>query len=72
VTAPFTGDVASWGDITHSGIDIALAEVNATGGMNGIKIKVIYEDDQADPKIGVNAFKKLARHQNLWVNMIKN
>lgn len=59
VMAPLTGDVASWGDITRRGIDIALAEVNSTGGVNGIKVKTIYEDDQAEPKMGVNAFKKL-------------
>lgn len=59
VTAPLTGDVASWGDITRRGMDIALAEVNTTGGVNGVKIKLIYEDDRADPKTGVNAFKKL-------------
>jgi branched-chain amino acid transport system substrate-binding protein len=38
---------------------MALESINNAGGVNGTKVKVIYEDDQANPKVGVNAFKKL-------------
>ena len=60
VMTPLTGDVASWGDMQRRSTELALTKVNAVGGINGKKIKVIYEDTQADPKTGVNAFNKLA------------
>lgn len=59
VMTPLTGDVASWGEMQKRATDLALEEINAAGGINGRKVKVIYEDDRADPKEGVNAFKKL-------------
>lgn len=59
VTTPLTGDAASWGEMQKRATELALEDFNSAGGINGRKIKVIYEDDQADPKEGVNAFKKL-------------
>ena len=60
VIAPLTGDVASWGEMQRRSTELALAEVNAAGDIHGKSVKVIYEDTQADPKTGVNAFNKLA------------
>ena len=54
VITPLTGDVASWGEMQKRATELAMEDIN------GIKIKVIFEDDQANPKVGVNAFKKLA------------
>jgi len=59
VMTPMTGDVASWGEMQKRATEIALQKINSAGGIKGHKIKVVYEDDQANPKIGVNAFKKL-------------
>lgn len=56
---PLTGDAAQFGQWAKEGIELALEEVNAKGGIQGRRVEVIYEDDQADPRIGVSAMKKL-------------
>jgi branched-chain amino acid transport system substrate-binding protein len=60
IMTPLTGEVASWGDMQRKSTEMVLAEIDANGGLHGQPVKVIYEDDQATPKVGVNAFKKLA------------
>jgi len=60
IMTPLTGEVASWGDMQRKSTDMVLSEINTKGGLHGRKVNVIYEDDQAMPKVGVNAFKKLA------------
>lgn len=57
---PYTGNLASWGDIQKRAIDLAIDNINNAGGIKGHKVKPIYEDGQGDPKIGVSALKKLA------------
>lgn len=56
---PLTGDVAVWGNNTKEGIDLAVEKINHAGGINGSKIKIIYEDSQALPQHGVSAIRKL-------------
>ena len=60
VMTPLTGDVASWGKMQRNATEMALSEVNSMGGIHSMEVEVIYEDDQANPKIGVNAFRKLS------------
>jgi branched-chain amino acid transport system substrate-binding protein len=55
---PLTGGAAKYGQSAKNAIDLATEEISSTG-INGKKVKIIYEDDQADPKIGVAAFHKL-------------
>ncbi len=54
VLTPLTGDVASWGEMQRNATELALES------LKNLKIKVIFEDDQATPNIGLNAFNKLA------------
>jgi len=56
---PLTGSMAPYGISIQQGIDIALEEINATDGINGQRLEIIYEDSQGDPKAGVSAFNKL-------------
>src|SRR3989344_5711994 len=55
---PLTGEAASYGEITKSGIDLAVKEVNDAGGIDGRMIEIIYEDDKCDTT-GSNVFNKL-------------
>ena len=57
--SPFTGDGAPYGKAARTGIDLALDELNAAGGVNGAKLAVVYEDDQGTPTGALNAFEKL-------------
>lgn len=42
-----SGADATFGSDTREGIDLALEEVNAAGGIKGKKVRVIYEDDKS-------------------------
>ncbi|MBI4171045.1 MAG: penicillin-binding protein activator [Candidatus Aenigmarchaeota archaeon] len=56
---PLTKSTVAVGEQVREGIDIAVDDVNAEGGINGRPLKVIYEDDQCDSKTAVTAFEKL-------------
>lgn len=56
---PLTGDYAIAGINTKKGIDLAVSLINRQDGINGKKIKVVYEDTKGEPKLGVNAVTKL-------------
>ncbi|HHD82936.1 MAG TPA: hypothetical protein ENK92_02405 [Bacteroidetes bacterium] len=54
-----SGDAAYYGMMVQKGTMLAVEEINRKGGIKGRKIKVIYEDDQLTPRLGVSALKKL-------------
>src|SRR3989344_8860163 len=56
---PLTGDGAYWGEHTQRAINLAVADINATGGIKGRKLELVLEDGQCDPKTGVSALQKL-------------
>ena len=57
---PLSGDVAFYGQAIKNATDLAVDEINNAGGIDGRKIKILYEDAQMDPKAGVAALTKLA------------
>jgi branched-chain amino acid transport system substrate-binding protein len=57
--SPFSGDGAIYGDAARTGIDLAVNEINAAGGVNGDKLTVLYEDDHGVPTGAVSALNKL-------------
>ena len=56
---PVTGEAATFGASTHNGMDMALAEWNAKGGVNGKQIKMSFADDKGDPAEAATVFTKL-------------
>lgn len=60
-----TGPQATFGQSTHNGIMMAVDEVNAAGGVNGRKIRVITEDDQSKQEEAANAVTKLISQNNV-------
>lgn len=56
---PLTGAVSVYGVECKNGIDLAIDEINAAGGVNGKQIVLISEDDEGNPDKSVNAFQKL-------------
>ncbi|MDI9387123.1 MAG: ABC transporter substrate-binding protein [Spirochaetota bacterium] len=56
---PLSGDVAVYGVEAKNGIELAISEINAKGGVNGKQVVLISEDDEGSPEKTVNAFKKL-------------
>lgn len=62
---PLTGDVASYGKAAQRGIDLAIEEVNADGGVNSKRIRVIYEDTQGKSAPAISAAQKLISVNNV-------
>ena len=56
---PLTGSGASYGVWMKGGTEIAAEEINASGGILGSKLEVIYEDHAADASKAVNAMQRL-------------
>jgi branched-chain amino acid transport system substrate-binding protein len=56
---PMTGTGASYGVLDKNGADLAVEQINAKGGVRGIKLKIKYEDHQAKPQVAVNAINRL-------------
>lgn len=55
-----TGAGAFYGKVMSQGLQLAMEELNAKGGIDGVKIEVIVEDHKSgQPKEGVNAMNKL-------------
>lgn len=59
-SGPLTGDAAQYGVGVKNAIQLAVDEVNAAGGVNGNKLKLVFEDDEADSgDKAVNAYNTL-------------
>lgn len=56
---PLTGGNAVYGQAAMNGAQIAIDEINAAGGINGMTIEFNAQDDEADPDKGVNAYNNL-------------
>ena len=56
---PLTGDNALYGMAVQHGAQLAVDEINAAGGINGVQIEFKMEDDQADTEKSVNAYNSL-------------
>ncbi len=54
-----TGDAAAYGQSMRKGTDLALERINAEGGINGVPVEVIYEDDRLDAATAQTALLKL-------------
>jgi branched-chain amino acid transport system substrate-binding protein len=56
---PMTGSGAQYGEEARRGIEIALAEVNSSGGIKGVPMQLQLEDSATDAKTATFAFEKL-------------
>lgn len=53
VVEPFSGGLELFGNQAKLGLDLAMAEINAGGGILGRPVELVYEDDKTDPKTAV-------------------
>ncbi len=59
IVVPLTGPVAVYGEGVRDGALLAIDEINAAGGVNGIKLVPVVEDNKADGAETSNAMNKL-------------
>lgn len=57
--SPNTGSLAAYGIGITTGVELAVEEINAAGGILGKQVKIITTDDQSDPTECLNAFNSL-------------
>ncbi|HAX84568.1 MAG TPA: amino acid ABC transporter substrate-binding protein, partial [Ruminococcaceae bacterium] len=58
-TGPLTGDAASYGNSVKNGATIAIEEINAAGGLNGVKFKFDMKDDKATAQDATTGYNSL-------------
>lgn len=56
---PTTGGAAVYGTAVMNAAQIAVDEINAAGGVNGMKLELKFEDDECDAEKSVNAYNTL-------------
>ncbi|MGD9838124.1 MAG: ABC transporter substrate-binding protein [Afipia sp.] len=61
-----SGPIKGWGVPVANGMKMAADEINAAGGINGRKIKLIIEDSGYDPKRAVLASQKLIEKDKIF------
>lgn len=61
-----SGPVASLGGPLREGMQLAVDDINAAGGIHGRKLRLIVEDSMFDPKRAVLATEKLIRQDRVF------
>lgn len=56
---PLTGAAATYGIAVKNGAQLAVDEINAAGGVNGIQLQLNFQDDEHDAEKAVNAYNNL-------------
>ena len=56
---PVTGAAAVYGNAVKNGAQLAVNEINAAGGVNGMKLELNFQDDEHDAEKSVNAYNTL-------------
>ncbi len=59
VIGPMTGGAALYGNAVKYGAELAVKELNAAGGINGMQVELNVQDDTHDAEKSVNAYNTL-------------
>jgi branched-chain amino acid transport system substrate-binding protein len=65
VAGPFTGGSAPMGVSMRDGVKLAVADINAKGGVLGRQIQLIERDDEAKPERGVQIAQELINKERV-------
>jgi branched-chain amino acid transport system substrate-binding protein len=61
-----SGPIKVWGVPVSNGMKMAVEEINAAGGINGRKLRMILEDNGYDPKKAVLASQKMVERDKIF------
>jgi branched-chain amino acid transport system substrate-binding protein len=65
VAAPYTGDLAGFGDNVKAGVNLKLKEINDAGGIKGQKVELVWGDDLCQPKDAGTVGSKFAADKSI-------
>lgn len=66
VVAPMTGDLGDFGTQVTRGIQMAMDELNAKGGLNGRKLEYKVCDDQCNPQMAASCAQKMVADPEIF------
>jgi len=69
VSGPLTGQNAQYGAQWKQGFDLALEEINATGGIQGRPLAYVFEDSQSDPRQSVAIAQKFVNDPRILIEL---
>jgi len=64
---PFTGNGAQYGERNKAAYLYALDEINAAGGVNGVKLEIDWYDDKNDAKEAVTVAQKISQNADYTI-----
>ncbi|MFQ5669288.1 MAG: ABC transporter substrate-binding protein [Acidobacteriota bacterium] len=64
---PATGTASAYGRSVRDGMDLALEEINAAGGIGGKPLRILYEDSRSDADQGKAVARKLIEKDRVQV-----
>src|SRR5215207_9751506 len=67
LAGPMTGKLAWFGEQMERGAELAVAEINAAGGVLGQQVRLVMADDFCDPEQAVAAARKLVSDGVIFV-----
>lgn len=65
---PLTGDLAKLGEENKNGLQLAIDEINAAGGIKsigGAQIELVWGDSQGKPEVGISEVTRLVQQENV-------
>jgi ABC-type branched-subunit amino acid transport system substrate-binding protein len=65
MSGPFSGGLSLLGQSVRDGVEVAFAEINEGGGVNGRKLQFIAEDDGYEPMRTIASAKKLVEQDKV-------
>lgn len=65
MSGPFSGGLSLLGQSVRDGVEVAFAEINEAGGVNGRKLQFIAEDDGYEPMRTIASAKKLVEQDKV-------
>ena len=60
-----SGEVASYGQSDAEGVELAVEEINANGGINGKQIELVKQDNKSDAAEAVSVATRLTSQENV-------
>jgi len=61
----FSGPFTPWGILVREGMNLAVSEVNAAGGVLGRPIEIVARDDRNNPSEAITAFKYMVEREGV-------
>lgn len=55
---PLSGTTAAFGEASRGGVQLALKDINESGGIDGADLQVVFEDNEHDPQTSITAYQR--------------